>query len=271
VIAAIGRAAFARARRGPGARRRPGRGHRLRDPRHALIARAGCIAGDASSTHAGNERAARSRAAVALRPAPQALNADSPPAPSSPAPFPARATRRHATFAALLGLAGVGGPAMAQMGGPGGGGGGHGMRQQQDGPRQDKDVKDAHAPDASPPGDLMAAFARRLQEGVPELALAPPQQATFRDFVACLAEVGQHNERRLQRILWRSASTVSAVAPLKTWITAEVDEGEGRQEALVELKLAHDKFDAQIDERQRAVLGRLFVSTRSELQAPRER
>jgi hypothetical protein len=185
---------------------------------------------------------------------------------SNPAPAPAVAPRRRATLAALLGLAAVGGSAQAQMGG-----GGHGMRPQQEGPRPDKDAKDAHGPDAAPPRDVVAAFATRLREGVPELALAPPQQAAFRDFVASLVEVGQHNERRLQRILWRSASSVSAVAPLKTWIAAEVDEGEARQEALAELKVAHDKLEAQIDERQRAVLGRLFVSTRSELQAGRER
>ncbi len=190
-------------------------------------------------------------------------------APSTPEP--AIAARRRATLAALFGLAAVGGPAMAQMGGGGGGGGGHGMRQQQDAPRPDKDAKDAHTPDASPPRDLVAAFAMRLHEGVPELALTPPQQPTFRDFVASVTEVGQHNERRLQRILWRSASTVSAVAPLKTYIAAEVDEGEGRQEALAELKVAYDKLDGQFDERQRAVLGNLFVATRSDLQAARER
>ena len=58
---------------------------------------------------------------------------------------------------------------------------------------------------------------------------------------------------------------------MKTYIVAEVDEGEGRQEALTELKLAYDRLDAQLDERQRGVLANLFVATRSELQAPRER
>ena len=181
---------------------------------------------------------------------------------------PPQAARRRATLAALFGLAAVGGPALAQTGG----GGGHGMRGQgQDGPRADKDAKDAHKPDNPPPRDLVSAYAARLREDVPELALAPPQQRLFRDFVASLAEVGQHNERRMQRILWRSASAVSAVAPLKTYIAAEVDEGEGRQEALAELKLAYDKLDAQLDERQRGVLASLFVATRSELQAGRER
>ena len=94
----------------------------------------------------------------------------------------------------------------------------------------------------------------RLREGVPELALAPPQQRAYRDFVATLGEVGQHNERRLQRILYRSAANVSAASPLKSYIAAEVDEGEGRQEALAELKLAYDKLEAQLDERQRGVL-----------------
>ena len=181
--------------------------------------------------------------------------------------------RRRATLAALFGLAAVGGPASAQLGPPGGGGGGgHGMRgQQQDGNRPEKGAKDVHAAADAPPRDLVSAFALRLHEGVPELALTAPQQGLWRDFVASLAEVGQHNERRLQRILWRSAGTVSAVAPLRTYIAAEVDEGEGRQEALADLKLVYDKFDAQMDERQRSVLANLFVATRSELQAGRGR
>ena len=141
--------------------------------------------------------------------------------------------------------------------------------QQQDGPRPDKDTKDAH--DAGAPRDLVSAFAKRLRDGVPDLALTPLQQNAWRDFVASLGEVGQHNERRLQRILWRSASTVSAVAPLKSYIAAEVDEGEGRQEALAELKVNFDKLDSLIDERQRNIVTNLFVATRSELQASRER
>ena len=197
-----------------------------------------------------------------------AMNPADLPASTSPRPTAAQAARRSATLAALFGLAAVGGPALAQMGG----GGGRGARgQQQDGPRPDKDAKDAHGHDAAPPRDLVSAYAARLREDVPELALAPSQQGPFRAFVASLAEVGQHNERRMQRILWRSASAVSAVAPLKTYIVAEVDEGEGRQEALTELKLAYDRLDAQLDERQRGVLANLFVATRSELQAPRER
>ena len=144
--------------------------------------------------------------------------------------------------------------------------------QQQDGPRPDKDTKDTKdAHDAGAPRDLVAAFARRLRDGVPDLALTPVQQNVWRDFVASLGEVGQHNERRLQRILWRSASTVSAVAPLKSYIAAEVDEGEGRQEALAELKVNFDKLDSLIDERQRNIVTNLFVATRSELQASRER
>jgi len=179
-------------------------------------------------------------------------------------PSPAVAARRRAALAALFGIAAVGGPAEAQ--GPGG----RGRRgQQADGPRPDNG-KDAHGPD-TPPRDLAAAFARRLREGVPELALAPPQQGPWREFVASLDEVGRHNERRLQRILYRSVASVSAAAPLTSWIAAEVDEGEGRQEALAELKVNHDKLDALLDERQRDVLTRLFVATRSELQAPRER
>ena len=171
------------------------------------------------------------------------------------------AARRHATLAALFGLAAVGGPAMAQMGG------GHGMRgQQPEPPRADKDTRDSH--DAAP-RDLLSAFARRLNDGVPELALAPSQQDAWRDFVASVREVGQHNERRLQRILWRSTGNISAIAPLKSYIAAEVDEGEGRQEALAELKLNFDKLDALFDDRQRGLVTGAFVATRSELQASR--
>ena len=196
-----------------------------------------------------------------------AVNPSDPPSSATPDAASSQAGRRRATLAALFGLVAVGGPATAQMGG----GGGHGMRgQQQDGPRPDKDAKDAHGRADSPPRDLVSAYARRLHDGVPELVLAPPQQALFGDFVASLTEVGQHNERRMQRILWRSASAVSAVAPLKTYIAAEADEGEGRQEALAELKVAYDRLDAQLDERQRGVLTSLFVATRSELQASRE-
>ncbi len=173
------------------------------------------------------------------------------------------ATRRRATLAALFGLAAVGGPAMAQMGG----GGGHRHGQQPPAP-PDKDAKDTkEVPEAGPPRDLVAALAMRLHEGVPELALAPPQQDAWRHFVDSLAEVGEHNERRLQRIFSHSASTVSAAAPLRTYIAAEVDEGEDRQQALSDLKANFDKLDALIDERQRAIVTNLFLATRIELQA----
>ena len=189
-----------------------------------------------------------------------------PDSPDLPPADAAQAARRHATLAALFGLAAVGGPAMAQMAG----GGGRGMRgQQQEGQRPDKQPKDAH--DAGPPRDLVSAFAQRLRDGVPDLALTASQQDAWRDFVASLGEVGQHNERRLQRILWRSAGTVSASAPLKSYIAAEVDEGQGRQEALAELKVNYDKLDSLIDERQRNIVTNLFVATRSDLQASRER
>ena len=191
-----------------------------------------------------------------------AVNPLEPPFSASADATPAQAARRRASLAALFGLAAVGGPALAQMGGGGRRG------QQQDGPRPDKDT---HPADRAPPRDVVSAFAARLREGVPDLALAPTQEGPFRDFVASLAEVGQHNERRMQRMLWRSASTVSAVAPLKTFIVAEVDEGQGRQEALVDLKASYEKLDAQLDERQRGVLTSLFIATRSVLQADRER
>ena len=176
----------------------------------------------------------------------------------------ANAARRRATLAAMFGLAAVGGNANAQMGG---GGGRHGGGER---PQADKDRKDDRSPDANLPRDLMAAFGRRLRDGVPELALTPPQQPLFAEFAGCVREVGEHNERRLQRIFWRSAGSVSAVSPLRSYIAAEVDEGEGRQDALAELKVAHDKLDAVLDERQRSVLANAFVATRSELQTPRE-
>ena len=56
---------------------------------------------------------------------------------------------------------------------------------------------------------------------------------------------------------------------MKAYIAAEVDEGEGRQEALAELKVNFDKLDSLIDERQRDIVTNLFVATRSELQASR--
>ena len=206
---------------------------------------------------------------IVLRLRAPAVNPDHPSPAAAIDPASPQAARRRASLAALFGLAAVGGPALAQMGG-GGEGGGRGMRgQQQEGPRPDKDTKDTHGRDATP-RDLVAALASRLREGVPDLALAAPQQAAWRDFVASLHEVGEHNERRLQRILFRSAGSVSAVAPLRSYIAAEVDEGEGRQEALAELKAAFDKLDAQLDERQRGVLTQQFVATRSELQAARE-
>ena len=204
--------------------------------------------------------------AASARPA---VNPSDPLASSPDEPTPAQAARRRAGLAALFGLAAVGGPALAQMGG--GAGGGHGMRgQQPDAPRP-ADTRNGHGAEGAPPRDLVTAYARRLHDGVPELALAAHQQTLFGDFVASLTEVGQHNERRQQRILWRSAATVSAVAPLKSYIAAEVDEGEGRQEALAELKVAFDKLDAHLDERQRGVLSNLFVTTRSDLQAVPER
>jgi len=78
----------------------------------------------------------------------------------------------------------------------------------------------------------------------------------------------QRPSRRLQRILYRSSAAVSATAPLASWIAAE---GEGRQEALAELEIDHARLDAVLDQHQRELLTRLFVATRSELQAPPER
>ena len=185
------------------------------------------------------------------------MNPDSPSDPT--------ATRRRATLAALFGLAAIAGPAMAQMGG----GGGHRHGQQPDTP-PDKDAKATKdAPEAGPPRDLVSALAMRLHEGVPDLALTPKQQNAWRDFVGSLTEVGEHNERRLQRIFSHSAGAVSAASPLKTYIAAEVDEGEDRQEALAELKVNFDKLDSLIDERQRGIVTNLFLATRTELQASR--
>ena len=192
-----------------------------------------------------------------LQPPRSPVNPDSPSDPAT--------TRRRATLAALFGLAAVAGPAMAQMGG----GGGHRHGQQPDTP-PDKDAKATKdAPEAGAPRDLVSALAMRLHEGVPDLALTPKQQNAWRDFVGSLTEVGEHNERRLQRIFSHSAGAVSAASPLKTYIAAEVDEGEDRQEALAELKVNFDKLDSLIDERQRGIVTNLFLATRTELQAGR--
>ena len=173
-------------------------------------------------------------------------------------------TRRRATLAALFGLAAVAGPALAQMGG-GGGRGRHGQPPDAPPAKDAKDAKDAGDP--TPPRDLVSALATRLHEGVPDLALTPPQQNAWRQFVDSLAEVGEHNERRLQRIFSHSAGAVSAASPLKTYIAAEVDEGQDRQEALAELKVNYDKLDSLIDERQRTIVTNLFLAERVELQA----
>ncbi len=58
---------------------------------------------------------------------------------------------------------------------------------------------------------------------------------------------------------------------MRSYIAAEVDEGQGRQEALAELKVSFDKLDSLIDQRQRDIVTNLFVATRSDLQAGRER
>ena len=177
---------------------------------------------------------------------------------------------RRVALAALLGLAAAG-SARAQMGGPGGGGGGPGGGGPggggPGGNRSEKPAKDDRKNEPGVPRDLVAAFAARLREGVPELAVAPAQREAWRGFVDGLAEVGQHNERRLQRILFHSARSFSAVAPLRGYLDAEIDEGEGRQQALAELKVAYDKLDALLDERQRSVLSNVFVTVRGEVQA----
>jgi hypothetical protein len=174
--------------------------------------------------------------------------------------------RRRVALAALLGLAAAASSAQAQMG-PGGGGGGPGGGGPGGGGGSKPDKKDDHARNADP-RDLVAAFARRLREGAPDVAITPAQAPLWRDFVGSLTEVGQHNERRLQRILFHSASRFSAASPLRSYLDGEVDEGESRQQALAELKVAYDKLDAALDERQRAALANLFVVVRGEVQAP---
>jgi len=181
---------------------------------------------------------------------------------------PPNAHRRRLALATLIGAAAFSESALAQMGGPGGGGG-RGGPPQDGGCARPKD--EAKGPDGAPPPDLTAAFATRLRQGVPELAIAPPQQKAFADFVDSLAEVGQHNQRRLQRILWMTAASVSATSPLTSFIANEFEEGDERQQALADLKAAYARLDGALDERQRAVLTTVFARTRAELQASRAR
>jgi hypothetical protein len=198
--------------------------------------------------------------------APHAMTPDLTAAPNTDA-SPAR---RRLALAALLGLAAAAGSAQAQMGPGGGGGGPGGGGPGGGGPGgggSKPDKKDDHARNAEP-RDLVAAFARRLREGAPDVAITPAQATLWRDFVGSMTEVGQHNERRLQRILFHSASRFSAASPLRSYLDGEVDEGESRQQALAELKVAYDKLDAALDERQRAALANLFVVVRGEVQAP---
>jgi len=179
------------------------------------------------------------------------------------------ASNRRFALATLIGLAALSAPAAAQMGGPGGGGGGGGPGGPPGGGSGCSKPPSEKTPDNSPPPDLMAAFALRLRQGVPELAIAPPQAEAYRQLVESLAEVGQHNQRRLQRIMWMTAASVSAASPLTSYIHNETEESSERQQALDDMNAAYDKVSALLDERQRAVLTAVFVATRSELQAQR--
>lgn len=112
--------------------------------------------------------------------------------------------------------------------------------------------------------DLMTAFgaALRAPQASQALALAPAQQGPFRDFVESVVEVGQHNERLLQKLLAQGVGSVSAVDPVGRFVEAEVRDGDERQQALQDLRERQQRLAGLLDERQRAVLASLLADAR---------
>ena len=179
-------------------------------------------------------------------------------------PAPNAVNARRGALAAFVALAAACGEARAQMGGGRHGGG-------QGGPPQGdaKDKPAASCPKGEPtmPRDLMAVFAGRLRDTPGDLAIAASQQRAFQDFVASAVEVGQHNERWIQKTLAQGVGTVSAAEPLHGFIGAEFADGDDRQQTLQDLRARHDALVAVLDERQRAALSALFTATRGDLRA----
>ncbi|HEX7688673.1 MAG TPA: hypothetical protein VF453_13260, partial [Burkholderiaceae bacterium] len=92
--------------------------------------------------------------------------------------------------------------------------------------------------------------------------LAPAQQGAFRDFVESVVEVGQHNERLLQKLLAQGVGSVSALDPVGRFVEAEVRDGDERQQALQDLSERQQRLAALLDERQRSVLASLLADAR---------
>jgi hypothetical protein len=184
------------------------------------------------------------------------MQSDADPATAAPTP-------RRVALATFMALAAVVGDARAQMGG-----GHHGGGQAR--PADDaKDKPRTDCPKGEPtlPRDLMAVFAARLRDTPGDLAIQPAQARAFQDFLASALEVGQHDERWIQRTLAEGVGTVSAAEPLHAFIGAEAADADDRQQALQDLRARHAALQAMLDERQRAALSALFTATRSDLRA----
>lgn len=172
---------------------------------------------------------------------------------------------RRRMLGALVALAAISGDAAAQMGGGGGHHGGQGNAAASD--TTDKPRAECPKAEATLPRDLMTAFAARLRDTPPDLAITPAQARAFQDFAASAAEVGQHNERWIQRTLTQSVGAVSAAEPIGAFIGSELGDGDDRQQALQDLRASYDKLRAVLDDRQRSALTSLLTATRTELRA----
>ena len=172
---------------------------------------------------------------------------------------------RRRMLGALVALAATSGDAVAQMGGGGHHGGGQGNAAASD--TTDKPRAECPKAEATLPRDLMTAFAARLRDTPPDLAITPAQARAFQDFAASAAEVGQHNERWIQRTLTQSVGAVSAAEPIGAFIGSELGDGDDRQQALQDLRASYDKLRAVLDDRQRSALTSLLTATRTELRA----
>ena len=181
-----------------------------------------------------------------------------------PATTGARDRRRM--LGALVAWTAISGDAAAQMGGGGGHrDGGQGNAASSD--TTDKPRAECPKAEATLPRDLMTAFAARLRDTPPDLAITPAQARAFQDFVASAAEVGQHNERWIQRTLTQSVGAVSAAEPIGAFIGSELGDGDDRQQALQDLHASYDKLRAVLDDRQRSALTSLLTATRTDLRA----
>jgi hypothetical protein len=138
---------------------------------------------------------------------------------------------------------------------------GGGRRGQRERPADDAP---ADAAGAARPRDLMTAFGAALRAPSATLTLAPTaaQQGPWRDFVDSVVEVGQHNERLLQKLLAQGVGSVSAIDPVGRFVDAEFRDGDERQQALQDLRDRQQALAALLDERQRAVIASLLADAR---------